>query len=241
MELLKISKTTSYGHRYGIFKCSKCGQLFETKIYHIASGAIKFCKDCNIKNRSGKKASNFKDLTGQRFGYLTVVKYLKSKTCGFQQKEQRKLTNSVWLCRCDCGNFIERTTNELTTNKVSSCPNCHLKSRGEYLIKTALDTLKINYECQKIFQDCKDIKALPFDFYLPEYNCCIEYDGLTHYKPNVYGSWNTPENVLNTQKHDAIKTAFCKNNNITLIRIPYTSIDKISVKYIKEICQSILN
>ena len=29
------------------------------------------------------------------------------------------------------------------------------------------------------------------------------------------------ENLLITQKHDAIKTQYCKDNNIPLIRVPY--------------------
>ena len=71
------------------------------------------------------------------------------------------------------------------------------------------EKLNIQYNTQYIFKDCKDIRPLPFDFYIPEYNICIEYDGTSHYKPNPYGSWNTPESVQKTQIHDKIKTKYC--------------------------------
>ena len=64
-----------------------------------------------------------------------------------------------------------------------------------------------------------DTQALAkFDFYLPEYNLCIEYDGIQHFK--VIG-WNTQEKLNKTQEHDKIKDLYCKNNNIQLLRISY--------------------
>jgi len=45
---------------------------------------------------------------------------------------------------------------------------------------------------------------------------CIEFDGPHHFEP-VYGE----DRFLITQRHDAIKDEYCKNNNINLIRIPY--------------------
>ena len=44
------------------------------------------------------------------------------------------------------------------------------------------ETNNINYIREKRFKDCKNIKPLPFDFYLPEKNICIEYDGEHHFK-----------------------------------------------------------
>lgn len=61
---------------------------------------------------------------------------------------------------------------------------------------------------------------LPFDFYLYDKNIIIEYDGLHHFEP-VKG-WGGEEKFKITQENDEIKNTYCKNNNITLIRIPYT-------------------
>ena len=75
------------------------------------------------------------------------------------------------------------------------------------------------YEFQKRFEDCKDKKQLPFDFYLPDYNCCIEYDGRQHFQAIEY--WGGEEVFQLTQFHDQIKNDYCKENNIRLIRIKY--------------------
>ncbi len=33
------------------------------------------------------------------------------------------------------------------------------------------------------FDKCKYINKLTFDFYLPDYNLCIEFDGRQHFEP----------------------------------------------------------
>ena len=69
---------------------------------------------------------------------------------------------------------------------------------------------------KKRFNDCKDKKPLPFDFYLPEYNICIEFDGQHHYR-DIFGI----SKLENTQSHDNIKNLYCYNNDIKIIRIPF--------------------
>ena len=58
-----------------------------------------------------------------------------------------------------------------------------------------------------------------FDFYLPELNICIEYDGLQHFKSIPY--WGGDDGLLERQTRDKFKTGYCFNNNIKLIRIKY--------------------
>lgn len=76
---------------------------------------------------------------------------------------------------------------------------------------------------EKSFTDCIDKHALPFDFYLPDLNTCIEYDGEQHYF-NIKYFGNSLESV---QEHDRIKTKYCEDNGIKLIRIPYWEYDNI--------------
>lgn len=98
------------------------------------------------------------------------------------------------------------------------CPQCNI-SHGEKYIKTFLDNNNITYIYQKRFVDCKDSKPLPFDFYLVDYNKCIEYDGLQHFKSIEFFGGEESFNTL--QLHDKIKTEYCEQNNISLLRIPY--------------------
>ena len=51
------------------------------------------------------------DLTGRKFGRLTVLKLL----------PERKNGQLVWLCRCECGNTIEVRKSSLFSGKTRSC------------------------------------------------------------------------------------------------------------------------
>lgn len=98
------------------------------------------------------------------------------------------------------------------------CPQCN-ESKGEKQVSLWLDEHNFVYERQKSFDDCKDIRTLPFDFYLPNYNIIIEYDGKQHYEPIDH--FGGQESFEYTVKHDKIKNEYCKNNGISLLRIPY--------------------
>jgi len=98
---------------------------------------------------------------------------------------------------------------------------CHIcnDSKGERKIRTLLENNNIKYIFQKRFKDCKNINPLPFDFYLPDYNLCIEYDGIQHYKSiNI---WGGEKEFKLRQKRDQLKNEYCEKNNIRLIRIRY--------------------
>jgi very-short-patch-repair endonuclease len=107
---------------------------------------------------------------------------------------------------------------DLHTNRRQGCPKCR-KSKGELQIIKTLNDNNIQFIPQKEFDNCKDKNSLYFDFYLPNQNLCIEYDGLQHFEPIEH--WGGIDNLKYIQKHDQIKTNFCKNNDIKLIRIKY--------------------
>jgi len=99
------------------------------------------------------------------------------------------------------------------------CPVCK-KSKGEKAIHKFLMGSLVKFIPQKKFNDCLNVKHLSFDFYLPDYNMCIEYDGKQHFEPvNRFGGLNGFEK---TKKNDKIKTDYCFKKDIKLIRIAYT-------------------
>jgi Zn finger protein HypA/HybF involved in hydrogenase expression len=111
------------------------------------------------------------------------------------------------------GEFEQRPEHHLLG---CNCPKCN-SSKGEIEIRKYLKIYDIKFIEQKRFNECRNKKPLPFDFYLPNYNICIEYDGIQHYIP-IRGD----KFLQIVIKHDNIKNEFCKNKNIELIRIPYT-------------------
>ena len=103
------------------------------------------------------------------------------------------------------------------------CPCCQ-ESKGERQIRQWLESNNIIYVYQKTFTDCKNKKELPFDFYLQEYNMCIEFDGLQHFEPVDFagkGEIWAKKQFDKIQYNDEIKNQYCKKNNIHLLRIPY--------------------
>lgn len=103
------------------------------------------------------------------------------------------------------------------------CPQCskRSKSNGEKNVANWLDKNKIAYKKQKTFADCKNECVLRFDFYLPDYNVLIEYNGKQHYEPVDYfgGEKSFEIQIL----RDNIKKDYCKDNGILLFEIPYYS------------------
>jgi hypothetical protein len=100
----------------------------------------------------------------------------------------------------------------------SGCPICK-ESKGEKIIRNFLDENKIMYIRQKTFKDCKYKYLLLFDFYLPDYNICIEFDGEQHFK--IKDFFGGEKGFKDIQLRDHIKNDYCKNNKIKLIRIKY--------------------
>ena len=64
-----------------------------------------------------------------------------------------------------------------------------------------------------------------FDFYIND-KYLIEYDGEQHF----YKASNDRYNFKETQKRDYYKNQWCKENNIPLIRIPYTAYETLSIE-----------
>ena len=104
------------------------------------------------------------------------------------------------------------------------CPRCK-ESKGEKEIFNQLIKKGIIFETQKTFEGCKFKNKLRFDFYLPEHNMCIEYDGEQHFNPIKYYGGQEKFDLI--KKKDEIKTKFCKDNGIQLIRIKFS--DKINL------------
>lgn len=91
------------------WKCRcKCGNVVDVATASLTSGNTKSC-GCLIHEDS------FEDLTGQKFGRLTVVSF------------NYKLNNKVyWNCICDCGNKTTVESTKLKSGKTKSC-GCYRK------------------------------------------------------------------------------------------------------------------
>lgn len=102
------------------------------------------------------------------------------------------------------------------------------RSHGERELKEIFDELNVRYMKEVKFDKCKSPKGkhLRFDFFLPDYNLLIEYQGVHHYKPiNKY--YRAQIVHRKTVEHDKLKIQFCDKHNIPLLQIPYWEREKI--------------
>lgn len=193
-----------------IFYHKKCRSNFLSSWTHFAS--LKFgCPIC-----SGKQIGKYNNL-----GYLNPS--LSMEWSDKNKKSPYEVTaNSgksfIWRC-LDCE--FEWKSRVADRSRGQGCPKCRKSSNGENRIRIFLKNNKIKFEEQKKFDGCKYKRKLPFDFYLPKYNSCIEFNGEQHYKEvrdNFFGKkYNLKERIMK----DEIKISFCKENNIPLLIIPY--------------------
>ena len=201
--------------------------------YLKSKGAYFLCKcDCgNEKIIMGKSLREGKtktcgchidkitDLSGQRFGRLTVVK--------IDNSIENRGNGAYWICRCDCGNFISVQASNLRKGNVNSC-GC-LISKGEEKIREILLKNNINFITQYSFSDLKSDLGYPlrFDFAIFKNNILshlIEFQGCQHYEET---SKFFDKGILIT---DQKKREYCKQNNIKLIEIPYWRLEKITIE-----------
>lgn len=183
--------------------CPMCGRSNKGKVFMLSPSQV----ESAISKRNGATLLNPEEYAGCNVKNLRI----KCGTCG-DVFVTNYTSAMISTCRCE---RCRRGTSE-----------------GELRIKEFLDENNIVYDRQKQFPDCKNIRPLPFDFYLEQYNCCIEFDGIQHYKQT---SRQTYDDFRKRKMLDGIKDDFCAKNSIKLIRIPYFEYNNIEQILRKEL------
>lgn len=129
----------------------------------------------------------------------------------------------------DCGNpkQISVLGDNLRRGHTQSC-GCERRSHGELKIAQLLSENNIPFEQEVVMFKYTNGANAKFDFYVNN-QYLIEYDGETHYKYNLRG-WHNEEQLKAQQERDMIKTQWCKEHNIPLIRIPYTKYETLCIE-----------
>ena len=215
--LTVIEKTNKRKAGMIIWKCKcSCGNEIEVPTSYLTSGDTGSC-GCYLKEKI--KETHALQLENQRFGKLIAL----------EPTNQRAAKNIIWKCQCDCGNIVYVPAHSLSSGATMSC-GC-LRSKGEEKISQILQENNIPYKTQYSFSSCRfenSEKLAKFDFYVDN-KYLIEFDGEQHFFANGRG-WNTEANFTNTLKRDNFKNQWCRDNNIPLIRIPYTHYKSLSIK-----------
>lgn len=204
------------------FQCNNndCGyKWFATpdKIVHKITG----CPECAKFSRAKKKTKTHDDFVDEVYKKNPNIEVV-GKYTGIKTKMEFKcrICDSTWS-----------TTPDSILNCDTGCPTC-AQSHGERIITNWLKNNIIDFVPQYKFDDCRDLERLPFDFYLPKHNICIEYDGIQHFQPVNFGGISDERAMINfqkTQKHDNIKNNYCTQHKIMLLRISYLQKNNIDV------------
>ena len=201
-----LDRKNASGNRYWLCQCD-CGNQIEVASSNLRSGHALSC-GCNRRT----------DITNKKFDYLTAL-----------EPTENRISHDgsvIWKCVCDCGTICFKSISDLKTSTNNSCGCQKITSRGEQKIQDILIKNNIFFEREKIFKDCY-FERWPsrFDFYVNK-QYIIEFDGIQHYKDTEFFSWTLKDN----QERDNYKTNWCKENNIPLIRIPYTHLNNLCLE-----------
>lgn len=186
-----------------------------TKILHMCKidGCEWYAKPSNILNGKGCPRCAGNERYGHE-GYVRKVSDINSNIEVVGEYVNAK-TKILHRCKIDKYEWYVAPSDILQGH---GCPKCNA-SMGEKIVADWLEENGISYKSQKTFDDCKNIKLLPFDFYLPDYNVLIEYNGVQHYEPvDYFGGEKKFKSII---MRDKIKENYCKANNIKLFKIPY--------------------
>lgn len=205
-----------YGDKYdyGLVKFKNAN----TKVDILYNGIIYSQSPHNHLKYSPEK--NIKRKTQEEFISTSCIihdnKYNYSKVTYINDREKITII-------CPIHDEFKQTPNHHL--KGVGCPSCN-ESKGEKLIAKILNLYKIDYKRQYRFSDCRSINMLIFDFYIPSKRMCIEFDGIQHFQPvEVFGGIEAYES---TKIRDKIKSDYCEDNYINLVRIRYNQIDSVS-------------
>lgn len=192
-----------------IIICSKHGNFMQTPDNHLQG---KECLKCSNEKNAFNQTKTLSEFIKESIKiHGNAYSYVNSKY--IHNKEKIEI-----ICPTH-GSFFQMPYNHL---QGKGCKLCSNKSKKEEIIESILKSKNINYVREKTFDCCVNPKTktkLRFDFYLPEHNLCIEYDGKQHFEPIKI--WGGDKALQQNKYKDSIKNKFCKSNNVKLIRINY--------------------
>jgi hypothetical protein len=204
-EAFDYSKLNYEGaHKDVTLVCKKCGNI-ETKdprSFYIGYGCLK-CQG----NTIGKKLLSTeefiirsKKIHGDKYDYSKVI--------------YTGISNKVEIICSKHGSFFQEPNVHI--NMKCNCPECNV-SKGEEQIAIFLNQNNINYIFQ--YQVRINDSYHYYDFYLPDHNIIIEFNGMQHYKPIKFFGGQEAFDYL--QVRDKIKKQYCLENQLKLVIIRY--------------------
>ena len=186
--------------------CRVCSYRWNARPTNLLNGCG--CPECGYRNTSKKQLLSFDDVMDRVKSALDNVIII-----GDYKGEHTQI-------RCRCTRCMHEW-NALPSNlfRGEGCPACRA-SRGERAIEAWLTEHGIPFIAQKTFSGLRGIGggALSYDFYIPNRNCLIEYQGEFH---DHTARIQTADDFRKQQAHDSMKRNYAESNNFNLVKIWY--------------------
>ncbi|NJO59674.1 MAG: hypothetical protein HC836_15625 [Richelia sp. RM2_1_2] len=204
--------------------CFKHGTFSQTPQKHLLGQGCPLCGKEEMGKKNSLTTNEFiekaKKIHGDKYDYSAI---------------QYKNNHTLVKILCKNHGFFKQIPNSHLSGK--GCARCGIiESTGSKMIDKILSIKNVFFIKEYTFNGCVNKRKLRFDFYLPDHNICIEFDGRQHFEPiEVFGGQKGFEEM---QKNDYIKTIFCIKNSIKLIRVSYLDDIEETLKGIKRLKQS---
>jgi hypothetical protein len=201
-------------------KHNLCDYEWETYPQNFTTGQSK-CPSCSkrIKYTTESFGKYVSEATNGEYALISGYSNMK-----------KKVSIKHLLCGCEWQVFPRDFKNRSTR-----CPNCK-SSKGEKKLFDFLTQNNIVFEQQHTNENCKSAYLLRFDFAIfnkdNELVCLLEYDGQHHFKPTDFagrGKEWADNQLKEIKEKDKIKNIYCRDNSISLIRIPYWKFEEIDL------------
>jgi len=197
-----------------VVECPRHGQFTQKAAAHIRGQGCRKCRD-ELYSKTFRKTTE---------EFVAVAKAVHGSLFNYDKVNYTTHDVPVLIgCRRH-GHFKQRPGHHLEGH---GCPTCS-SSQGERAVRRWLDEHGINYFYQWREHGCIAMQTTAvFDFWIPEHEVIIEYDGKQHFRPlrKIGGHYQTPEEaaalLARIQQSDANKNAWAQDNNIQMIRIRY--------------------
>jgi very-short-patch-repair endonuclease len=185
--------------------CPEHGFFSQTPLSHLRGSG---CPKCGIEKmkKSLKKPNDL---------FINECIEIHNNLYDYSKVSYNKLSDSIIIICKYHGEFKQRA---FSHKQGYGCIKCN-KSKGELKIENFLKERNIYYEYNKKFDTCKNKNILSFDFYIPNYNLCLEYDGIQHHESIDFFGGDVK--LRYQKKLDNIKNKWCVDNKIDLLRISY--------------------
>ena len=204
------------------FTCTDCHNTFDRVAADIFYNGG--CPICNVNNLPQRLPKPLEQFIIDLHQVNSDISYIDGYT---------KASERVHV-KCNiCGHEWNPIGTSLTSG--FGCPVCNM-SHGERRIKDYLNSNSYNYMCQKTFPDLIGVGGgnLSYDFYIPDNNMLIEFQGQYH---DSSAKIQTEIEFERQQEHDRRKRQYAENHHIHLLEIwyyEYDNIEKILSDYLTQ-------